>query len=222
MSKFLGPIHIWLFNKIKTHESLEKNILHSLEKQYGNEIPQTHEYFTNKYDDFIENKPLEELIDTNNIHGWLQNKINIAEGRFADFVTTVLDKFPEESLNIIENEFKKQGTNCGEDAKEKYPVSTAPELFKALNNYILDGMPCDNANNIVLQENDELQWKVINCLHKKYWEAVNGNLDVLYGLRKLWTKNFIENANDSYTYKFNLSNDILEHKIIKNRRNNNV
>lgn len=214
MSRFLGPIHHWLFNKIKLHEELEKNILGSLENKYGMEITQTHDYFTDKYGDLIEDKPLEELIDTNNIHGWLQNRINIAEGRFADFVTTVLNKFQGETFSIIEKEFESQGAICGKDSKEKYPVSNAPEIYKALNNYILDGMPCDNVNNVVMAEENELQWKVANCLHKKYWTSINGDLDIFYNLRSLWIEKFVENANDSFKYEFKLNNNVLEHRII--------
>ncbi|MBS4539266.1 hypothetical protein GOQ27_12390 [Clostridium sp. D2Q-11] len=214
MSRFLGPIHHWLYNKIALHEELEKNILNSLEQKYGMEITQTHDYFLNKYGDFLEDKPLEELIDTNNIHGWLQNRINIAEGRFADFVTTVLTKFQGETFSIIEKEFERQGTECGKDAKDKYEVSSAPDIYKALNNYILDGMPCDNVNNVVKTEANELEWKVTNCLHKKYWTSVNGDLDIYYNLRSIWTEKFVENANNDYNYEFKFESNVLKHKII--------
>lgn len=215
MSRFLGPIHHWLFNKIKLHEELEKNILSSLENKYGLEIDQTHNIFTNQYGDFIEDKPLEEVIDTDNIHGWLQNNINIVETRFADFITTILDKFPGEATRLIEKEYEKQGQECGLDAKEKYPVNDAMEIYKALNNYILDGMPCDNANNVTNSNEEKVEWQVTNCLHKKYWEKVNGNTDIYHNLRSLWNSNFIENANSSFGYEYEDNKGTLEHKIYK-------
>lgn len=215
MSRFLGPIHHWLFNKIKLHEELEKNIVGSLRDKYGLDIEQTHSYFIDEYGALIEDKPLEELIDTDNIHGWLQENINTVETRFADFITTVLDKFPGEAIVLIEKEYEKQGKECGLDAKEKYPVNDAMEIFKALNNYILDGMPCDNANNVTSSNEDTVEWQVTNCLHKKYWEKVNGNTDIYHSLRSLWNSNFVENANNSFRYEFEDKDGVLEHKIYK-------
>ena len=37
----------------------------------------------------LQNIPLEEMIDTTNIHGWLQEKINSAEGRMAAWTTKI-------------------------------------------------------------------------------------------------------------------------------------
>lgn len=213
MSKFLGPIHYWLFNKIKLHEELEKNIVESLEDKYGLEIEQTHLYFIDYHGSLIEDKPLEELIDTSNIHGWLQEKIDIAETRFADFITTVLDKFPGEAIVIIEKEYEKQGIECGIDSKGKYPVNNAMEIYKSLNNYILDGMPCDNTNNIINSTEKEIEWKITNCLHKKYWEKVDGNTEIFYNLRSLWNSKFVENANTSFEYQYINNEGKLNHKI---------
>ncbi|WP_130806436.1 hypothetical protein [Senegalia massiliensis] len=215
MSRFLGPIHHWLFNKIKLHEKLEKNIVESLEDKYGLEIEQTHSYFIDSHGSLIDDNPLEELIDTNNIHGWLQERINIAETRFADFITTVLDKFPGEAIELIENEYKKQGRECGINSKEKYPINNAIEIYKSLNNYILDGMPCDNANNIINSTEKEIEWQITNCLHKKYWEKVGGNTEIFHNLRSLWNSNFVENANASFRYEYINNEGNLNHKIYK-------
>lgn len=219
MSRFLGPIHHWLFNKIKLYEKLESAIIDNVQKDLNTDLSDIMESLYNKIGYPIENKPLEELIDTNNIHGWLQSKITKAETRQAALITNLIDKFGEDVLNIVKNTYKFQAINCGKDVKNNTDISTAPNIYKALNNYILDGMPCDNVNNITINEENKLQWKVLNCLHKGYWLNVNGNLDVLYDLRSIWISNFIENANPAYSYSFEIQDtdgqQVLVHQISK-------
>ncbi len=219
MSRFLGPIHHWLFNKIKLHEELEKQIIKNVEEQLDVDLSNMVSELNEKIGHPIPNQSLEEIIDTDNIHGWLQNKITIAETRQACLITNLIDEYGKEAENIIMNTYKNQASECGKDASEKYDVNDAPELYKALNNYILDGMPCDNVNNITINEKNKLQWKVVNCLHKGYWQNVNGDLNVLYMLRENWVSSFIESANPEFKYNFNIEEVngqiILVHVIYK-------
>jgi len=217
MSRFLGPIHHWLYNKIKLYEELETEIIKNIEGELNTNLKELVEELTGKIGEPIPDKPLEELIDTNNIHGWLQGRINIAETRQAALITELINRFQDKALDVIKKTYEEQGRNCGKDAAYNYDVSTAQLLYKALNNYILDGMPCDNVNNITLNEEDRLQWKVHKCLHKGYWINVGGDTNVLYELRKIWTISFIENANSSFEYRFFIDDKekILVHEIIK-------
>ena len=78
MSLFLGKIHYWLFNKILWFEKLENEII-NLAKEEGFEIEKISTDIQRQYGEILPDKPLEELIDTSNIHGWLQGKIHSAE-----------------------------------------------------------------------------------------------------------------------------------------------
>ena len=82
MSLFLGKIHYWLFNKILWFENLEEEIIKTA-KNEGLDIEGVKSEIEAKYGAKLENKNLEEIIDTNNIHGWLQDRIHRAEGRMA-------------------------------------------------------------------------------------------------------------------------------------------
>ena len=84
MSAFLGPIHHWLFNKITLFEDLEKDTNRSVAAKYGDQALTIQNEAEEKYGACIPELPLENLIDTNNIHGWLQNRISIAEKRQAE------------------------------------------------------------------------------------------------------------------------------------------
>lgn len=214
MSRFLAPIHFWLFNKIRLYEELEFQIIENVEKQLNTNISDLISELRDKIGNPIEDKPLQELIDTNNIHGWLQNKINIAETRQAALITKIINKFGQKGLEIIEKTYEAQGAICGKNAADKFDVSTAPSLYKALNNYILDGMPCDNVNNITIEENNWVQWKVVNCLHKGYWENVKGDIKILYKLRQIWISNFVKNANNNFNYYFSIESNNEENTLV--------
>ena len=210
MSRFLAPIHTWLFNKIKLYEDLEANLVTAYDEKYGDEMATIYSEIKDEFDSPLENKPIEELIDVSNIHGWLQNKISIAETRQAALITEVINKKGEEAKNIATQLYSKQGTQCGKDAGEKYEVSNASEIYQALNNYILEGMPCDRVNVITEDSEDKLQWRNEMCLHRGYWESANGDATVFYGLRDAWIKSFVESTNENFTYNPNRDTSTFE------------
>jgi len=203
MSKFLAPIHTWLFNKIKLYEELELNLVRTYTEKYGKEVKNVYIQIEDKFGYPVEDKPLEDLIDVSNIHGWLQNKISIAETRQAALITELHTIYGEEVKNIAMNLYSEQGSKCGKDAEQKYEVNNAPQIYQALNNYILEGMPCDKANVITENSEDKVEWKNEMCLHRGYWESVQGNIVLFYELRDAWIKSFVENANSNFTYSAN-------------------
>ncbi len=219
MSRFLGPIHHWLFKKIQLHEALEAQLIHVYASKYGHEINGMVEKTVNKYGHPLSDAPLDQLIDTDNIHGWLQSRISIAETRQAAILTSVFQSHGQEAVEIAMDLYRQQGVQSGSDAKSKGQVESAPAIYKALNNYILEGMPCDNVNNVTVADPDLVEWKNTQCLHKGYWEAVGADIEVFYQLRAQWVKSFVENANEAFTYK--VSNGDLNdttgfvHQIIK-------
>ncbi|WP_432402701.1 hypothetical protein [Wukongibacter sp. M2B1] len=219
MSRFLGPIHHWLFDKIKLYESLEFDIIDNIEKKLSISLSEITDKLKIKIGPPIGDKSLEELIDTNNIHGWLQDKITISETRQAALITFIVNKYGNEGIDIIKECYRNQAIASGQDARSKYDLGSAPLIYKALNNYILDGMPCDNVNSITLNEYNKLGWRVTNCIHKNYWLNVNGDLDTLYELRRIWISNFVSSANPSFTYNFISEsmdgNRLLIHQIAK-------
>ena len=200
MSKFLAPIHTWLFNKIKLHEELELNLINSYTTAFGDSIS---DLVSKNYEDFgfpLEDKPLEDLIDTSNIHGWLQGRIKITETRCASLITNVINKFGDEAINISLNIYSQQGINSGTDALLSYGSPSAPKIYEAIGNYMLDGMPCDSANNVISKDENCIEWKTSHCLHKDYWFTGSANITFQYKLRYFWIKSFVETLNGNYSY----------------------
>lgn len=199
MSLYLGKIHYWLYEKIVWFENLEKEIINFAE---NNDLPVEHwsEEIISRYGAATENKPLEQIIDTSNIHGWLQSKIHAAEGRQAAWVTSILKEKQEYKKDLIDI-FKKQGEKCGLEYREKnYP--TSPEgMYNALNDYILEGMPCDRVNVILSSNENEITWKATQCLHTTHWEAAGGKVENFYHLREAWISSFVTSLNSDFHFE---------------------
>lgn len=174
MSAFLGPIHFWLYNKIKLQESFIQSILDaSAKNNWYQDLENELEQKYGKTDD----RPLEEIIDQGNIHGWLQGKIAIAEKKLAFAITSILNKNP----NYI-TELKELAHNFG--AANSVPESSnASDCYKFLNDSLIDGMPCDRVNEVIESGDEQVIWSQNICVHSDYWNEVEGNIDVYYILR---------------------------------------
>jgi hypothetical protein len=188
MSAFLGPIHFWLYNKIKIQNNIVEEILDLSDKLNLNLRDSLYE----KYGDG-ELKPLEEVIDTGNIHGWLQNQISKVEYKLAIAVTDILNKTPNK-IEELKTIFKNNGVKYSELSKE----SKADEAFKLINDTLLDGMPCDHVNAVVNQDENEAIWKRYECVHSKYWDEAKGDVNIYYSLRDEFIKGLLSVSNINY------------------------
>ena len=145
MSKTLGPIHYLMYEKIKFQDKITDFLLDGDFSQIEYEPVST--------------KPLEEILDQENIHGYLQEKIDIVESRLAKALS--LCKNPSEKLF-------KLGQKCGKGKD----FSNFEEIFTDINTYLLDGMPCDQGLSAVL-DGDSLYLITNTNLHKKYQDAID-------------------------------------------------
>ena len=197
MSLYLGNIHYWLYNKILWFEELEEAIAQCMEKQQDT----AKDWIANVRDEFGEptgGRPLEEVIDRMNIHGWLQSKITSAELRQAAMVTKFLEwnsVNKAELLRISAEEGKAAAADID------YKTATPEESFNAVNNFILEGMPCDHVNRPVSSTPDEYVWETTTCLHKGYWDQVGGDVENFYEMREAWLKAFVETLNPVFAYE---------------------
>jgi hypothetical protein len=178
MSAFLGPIHYWLYNKIQQQQAIV-NELYSLGAQYDLSLE---EECNQQFGVFL-NKPLEEMIDHGNIHGWLQEKVSQVEYKYAYCVTALLNHEPE-IFQKLKSILAEKGAQLGRSLQNT--DRNAPFLFKVITDNLLDGMPCDHANSIVEQQENELLWKRNVCVHQIYWDEVGGDISVYYELRDSW------------------------------------
>ena len=191
MSAFLGPIHHWLYNKIQIQQAIVDN-LHTLGERYSLSLK---EECDAKYGSF-ENKPLDEMINHNNIHGWLQEKVSMVEYKYAFSVKALLDT-DSSLLPHIEALLTAKGKELGRTIKET--CNTAPLLYKAITDNLLDGMPCDHANSLLENGEDRLVWKRNLCVHENYWNEVGADISIYYTFRDAWIQGLVMEC--SFTYQ---------------------
>lgn len=188
MSKFLGPIHFWLYNKINIQNNIVEDILNFSETKGLN----LREELYGQYGDG-ELKSLEEAIDVANIHGWLQDQINRVENKLAAAVTEIL-KADSGSMEQLKKIFYENGVKSSTLNAD----STVEEAFKLISDTLLDGMPCDHAIGVISQNENEAVWKRYECVHGRFWDVAGGDISVYYLLRDEFIKGLLEKANLSY------------------------
>ena len=204
MSKFLAPIHSWLFNKIKIHEDLEREIETSFKSKYGEEVTNIVNKSISAYGDRLQSDNLEDIIDESNIHGWLQQNITVVETRQAAILGDLFDKYGDDGLQLAHSIYKENGAKNGELAKEEVTIENPEDAYKALNNYILDGMPCDSAGSVTKSDKDVLEAVQNSCLHINYWKTAGVDPEKMYNLRNEWKAAFINAIEPNFEYSVNV------------------
>ena len=212
MSLFLGKIHYWLFNKVLWFEGLEGEII-KLAKDKGIDVEKLEAEINSKYGVKTPNKNLEDMIDTSNIHGWLQGKIHSAEGRLAAWTKVILENNQDYILDM-RKVYENQGVNAANEAKESLENINAETIFNSMNDYILDGMPCDRVNEVIDSSEESIMWKRRVCVHKNIWENEGILVDVFYELREHWINAFVNTMNNDYEYvKLEDNIQYIRHKM---------
>jgi hypothetical protein len=203
MSAFIGPIHYWLYEKIRVVSQREKYIYEKAAEICSSSAEEIREQVWQTYGVPLANNELSELIDHDNIHGWLQRQINIAESREAAFIKELLNMCGSAARDLIEQAFSEHGKMYGEQAKAqgKYDVSTAPGIYKALNDYYLNGMPCDQADKVVISQSDSIIWDVGICLQESNWKRVGMDDKTMTKFYQTWLKAFVEGINAVFAFR---------------------
>lgn len=195
MSKFLGPIHYWLYNKIQLQEEFIRRIAGE-KKAYQKYIS-------------TEDRDLDELIDVSNIHGWLQGQIIDAETRYAQLVTEVLEGGEEtaDSLQKLAETFGREHALAAD--------TDLSEAYQSFNDTLLDGMPCDRVNLLVDRDEDYMTWERTADLHSSYWEQAGGDPGIYYALRDAFIRGMLSNTDLEYSTAGNMSTITKENKKVK-------
>jgi hypothetical protein len=187
MSAFLGPIHHWLYNKIQIQQAFVEEIIRWNEE---NKVINTdlRSMLNERYGE-TETRPLEEIIDESNIHGWLQERVSQVEYKLAEVVTLIL-KQDADLFGQLEMIFARVG-----EEKGLVGDSTMPVIYKNISDYLLDGMPCDHANRVLVENELEVVWRRETCVHEEYWAEVGGDVSNYYKLRESFINGVLKESN---------------------------
>lgn len=195
MSAFLGPIHYWVYNKILVGENIQKEVL-EFAKNRGINVDSIKSKAYEKYGE-PDYSNLEDVIDEGNIHGWLQGRIDSLEYRLASIVTDIL----KENIKIeeIKEVFKSNGKEVFENIEDK--SLSADGLFKVIFDNLVEGMPCDRVNLVEEESDEKVVWITTTCVHKRFWDAVGGDVNNYYILKDGWIEGFVSSSPKNFVYE---------------------
>lgn len=203
MSKQLAPIHVDLYKRIVLFENIERVIVEKTDRIEG------HKILESRFGPYLSQGNLEDLIDPNNIHGWLQNAINTIESRQASLIFALMNADPK-LLEKAKTAYYEIGFETGAFFNADSPI----ELYNNLTTVLLDGMPCDRANRIIENDDDSVQWKTEVCVHHDNWDKQGVDVKLYYQFRTEFIRGFIKANKDDYLYKFSPEYKLHEFKRI--------
>ncbi len=194
MSAFLGPIHTWLYNKILLQNAMTDAIAaYAEEKGWAKGLS---EKLASRYGT-LETGNLEDNINTDNIHGWLQERVSLVENRLAYAVTTLLE---EDSTRL--DEIKQAVKEFGKNHSASGSLSVK-QAYDHLENTLLNGMPCDRVNQLVKEEPDLLAYRQAVEIHQPYWDMIHGDVNNYYELREALIQGMFEGSSVQFHHTGN-------------------
>lgn len=207
MSMFLGPIHYWLFSKIQIVESRRDRYMEALAKKFGDEFAPKAQELDEEYGPKLNSQPLDSLVGDNPIHGLLQSLVNKVETGEGKVVAAALEKYETDAFNLLLEEAEKHGRETGERAVTEKNLShpSTEEIFQVLNDYLLEGMPCDNVTVPNPKSEDCFELKHVRCLHQENWIGAGAPLMEMCCFLNTWIGAFVKAVNPEVSYERNMS-----------------
>lgn len=203
MSAFLGYIHHWLYEKIRRVAEREQLIYAKAEEMCGATAEELQTQVWQIYGAPLGDVQLEDVIDHNNIHGWLQRQVTIAETREAAFIKELMDACGDTARTITKSAYAEHGALCGEHAKNqgKYDGMTASGIYQALNDYVLNGMPCDQGDVVAVDTPNHIVWEGAVCLQERNWAKASIDKKLMKEFYQTWFAAFVTALNPAFTYR---------------------
>lgn len=203
MSAFLGHIHYWLYHKIRRVMEREQLIFQKAGKLCGATAEELRSQVWQIYGQPLPDVELSELIDHGNIHGWLQRQIIIAETREAAFIKEVSDFCGSSGRELAAEAFAEHGQLCGKHAKfqKQYDEETAAGVYQAINDYFLNGMPCDQGDTVTVNEAGLVVWEGAMWLQERNWTKAGVDKRLMKECYRKWLDGFVKALNPAFRYR---------------------
>lgn len=206
MKNSINDRNYLILKRIKLHEDLERELIKMFKEQFGIGIDTVIDTTIEKYGNYLPDKPLDRIGNIDNINEWLQDKINITENRHAALLGNLIKKYKGDAVQLAKLVYEHHGIKYGKDAKKRYALKTAKDIYNVIDNYILDCMPCDYPKIITKEQDHFLEYKQETCLRSSYWKKIGIDSTILYDLRRTWTEAFVNSANPDFKYQVTIEN----------------
>lgn len=213
MSKFLAPIHDQLFGcMLLVNERLSLLITEAITR-WGAPAEEAQAMAWEEYGRPLPSDTrLSDVIDLEDIHGWLWRRLILVECREASFVAYLSEKVGNEAYIMGEEIYEKDGQRAGKAEKERMGEIESPaELYRCLYRHLLNGMPCDNVDEVILDTNQIYQWKKIQMPQREAWQKTSVDVAKMQKLYTAWAKGFFSAFEPEF--KTTISFDEVNHFI---------
>lgn len=174
MSAFLGDIHYWLYNKIQYLQKINDVLIHTYQlndEEYNTSVDYT--------------LPLEQIIDLDQIHSSLNDLVQDVEHRNALIINKILTQTSIEDVKQTYYQLGKQKASL---------LNNAIEAYEYIHSYLLDGMPCDQGIDIMIQDNDQVIYEYNPSVHSSLIP-----FSTLQALRSSWIEGLLTQSHISLT-----------------------
>ena|SRR3712207_1128605 len=201
MSLFLGPIHHIMYGKIKFQDNLCEYIIDRISEKTGKDFA----VVVNEVISPLPKGELENVIDKSNIHGSLQAMVSTVESRLALIVSEAIKKgyLSLEDIKIIAKKFGKENS-FDKDIKLE-------EAYQTIGTRILNGMPCDRVEEVLVNDSKSVKWIDRIDIHKDYWNEVERDSSDFYEIRSSLIEGLFESTDIRYAM-----NDDREFELRRN------
>lgn len=189
MSKFLAPIHFWVYEKIKIQEEMVDTVLVLNERE--NWIENLQELLDSEYGSALTGA-LEDIIDVNNIHGWLQSEIDRVEKRLARAVYEVINGDDSRAELLFDEIFQ---LGC----KSAIGMESLEATHKIIMDRLIDGMPCDRIIRVDEISDDRIRWSRTVDVHSSYYEELDSDVKYYHQLRDEYINGFLVDSEVEYS-----------------------
>ena len=204
MKETLKPIHFVQYNRIRLQENLEKFLVEKF--NLNDAFAEAQRLFGEISTDVS----LEEQIDLDNIHGWLESHLVANEKRNALLLKEILTTNDVESLKSAYSEY---GNLLGLSQKDVDSLSGKDEVYGYASSILLDGMPCDRVNTLVDSDENKVEWHGQSDVHGKYLVEQGLEAKLFYSLRESFLDSVLK-TKGNYTYMVNATDEKIVNEIV--------
>lgn len=204
MKETLKPIHFVQYNRIRLQENLEKFLVEKF--NLNDAFAEAQRLFGEISTDVS----LEEQIDLDNIHGWLESHLVANEKRNALLLKEILTTNDVESLKSAYSEY---GNLLGLSQKDIESLSGKDEVYGYASSILLDGMPCDRVNTLVDSDENKVEWHGQSDVHGKYLVEQGLEAKLFYSLRESFLDSVLK-TKGNYTYVVNATDEKIVNEIV--------
>jgi len=149
---------------------------------------------------------LEDQIDLDNIHNWLESHLVANEKRNAMLLKEILKTNEVESVKSAYSDY---GHLLGSDQKD----AVSDDIYSYASSILLDGMPYDKVNTLVSSDETKIEWHGQSDVHGKYLVEQGLEAKLFYTLRESFLDSLLK-TKGNYTYQVNVSEDKIINKIV--------